>query len=224
MQSFGAACMVAPLRTTTGKNNLMRIVILILLVLLAILNHHLWLADEEGFQKVWLLQDAIKAQDSENQSLKERNETLEAEVKDLKEGFAAVEERARIELGMIRQGETFFHILEGLPPSAPAPVGQKPPIQQQVVQKQGRQRVAQKPAERQPAVWKQPSRQATRQPAVRKQPQKPAGQRPVVQQVAQKQPAQKPVVQKPAVQKATPPVQPVRSQTVPGPRLTRHDD
>ena len=132
----------------------MRIAILILLVLLAILNHRLWLSDDGGLQKVWLLQDAIKAQDSENQSLKERNATLEAEVKDLKEGFAAIEERARIELGMIRQGETFFHILEGLPPAAPAPAGQKPPIQQQVVQKQGRQRVGQKPAERQPAVRK----------------------------------------------------------------------
>jgi len=197
----------------------MRIVILILLVLVAVLNHRLWLSDGRGFQKVWLLQDAIKAQDSENRSLKERNETLEAEVRDFKEGFAAVEEHARIELGMIRQGETFFHILEGLPPSATAPSGQKPPIQQQVVQKQ-----ALKPAGRQPAVQKQPSKPAGRQPAVQKQPQKPARQRPMVQQVAQKQPAQKPALQKPAVQKSAPPVQPARGQTAQEPRLTKHDD
>jgi len=202
----------------------MRIVILILLVLLAILNHRLWLADDGGFQKVWLLQDAIQAQDSENRSLKERNATLEAEVKDLKEGFAAIEERARIELGMIRQGETFFHILEGLPPSAPTPVGQKPPIQQQVVQKQGRQRVAQKPAERQPAGRKQSQKPAARQPAVQKQPQKPAGPGPMGQQVARQQPVQKSAGQKPSPQKPTPPVQPARSQTAPGPRLTKRDD
>jgi cell division protein FtsB len=193
----------------------MRIVILILLVLLAVLNHRLWLSDDGGFQKVWLLQDAIKAQDGENKSLKERDETLDAEVKDLKEGFAAVEERARLELGMIRQGETFFQILEGLPPSVSTPAGQKPLIQQQVVQKQ-----ALKQAGRQPAAHKQSSKPAGRQQTAQKkrqQPQKPVGQRQVVQ-VAQKQPVQKPAVQKPIAQK------PARSQPVQGPRLTKHDD
>ena len=202
----------------------MRIMILILLVLLVVLNHRLWLSDDGGFQKVWLLQDAIKAQDGENKSLKERNAILEAEVKDLKEGFAAIEERARLELGMIRQGETFFHILEGLPPSAVAPVGQKQLIQQPVVQKQWRQKIAQKPIERQPVVQKSPSKQAGRQhtaqklPQQREPPKKPAIQRPAIQQVAQKQPVQKPAVQKPTVQK------PARSQPVQEPRLIRHDD
>lgn len=209
--------------------------ILILLVLLAVLNHRLWLSDDGGFQKVWLLQDAIKAQDGENKSLKERNDTLEAEVKDLKEGFAAIEERARLELGMIRQGETFFHILEGLPPSAAPPAGQKPPVQQQVVQKQWRQKIAQEPVERQPAVQKSSLKSAGRQQTAQKSPSKPAGrqqtaqkpapavQKPVVKQVAQKPPVQKPTVQKPAAQK--PAVQkPAPSQPVQGPRLTRHDD
>jgi cell division protein FtsB len=205
----------------------MRIVILILLVLVAILNHRLWLSDEGGFQKVWLLQDAIKAQDSENQSLKERNATLEAEVTDLKEGFAAVEEHARLELGMIRQGETFFHILEGLPPSAATPVGQKQPIQQQVVQKQ-----ALKQARRQPAVQKQSLKPARRQQTAQKQPSKPAGQQQTVQKPPQKraQPqkpvgqrqvvpvAQKSAVQKPIAQK------PARGRPAQGPRLTKHDD
>jgi cell division protein FtsB len=205
----------------------MRIVILILLVLVAVLNHRLWLSDGGGFQKVWLLQDAIKAQDGENKSLKERNETLDAEVKDLKEGFTAVEERARLELGMIRQGETFFQILEGLPPSVSTPAGQKPLIQHKVVQKQalkqaGRQPAAHqqssKPAGRQQTAQKQLSKPAGRQqtaqkpPQKREQPQKPVGQRQVVQ-VAQKPAVQKPIAQKPA-----------RSQPVQGPRLTRHDD
>src|SRR5512144_2956896 len=165
---------VAPLRTTTGKNNPMRIMILILLVLLAVLNHRLWLSDDGGFQKVWLLQDAIKAQKSENKSLKERNQTLEAEVKDLKEGFAAVEERARLELGMIRQGETFFHILEGLPPSATVLAVQKSPTRQPVLQKQWRQKIAQEPVERRPAAQKSSAKQAKRQPAAHKLARKPA--------------------------------------------------
>ncbi|HYQ92624.1 MAG TPA: cell division protein FtsB [Candidatus Competibacteraceae bacterium] len=195
----------------------MRILILILLVLLAILNHRLWLSDDGGFQKVWLLQDAIKAQDGENNSLKERNQTLEAEVKDLKGGFAAVEERARLELGMIGQGETFFHILEGLPPSATVLAVQKPPTQQPVLQKQWRQKVAQEPIERQPAAQKSSAKQAKRQPAAHKPARKPAVQQSVVQQVAQKQPVQKPAAQKPAIQK------PARSQPQ-GPRLTKHND
>jgi cell division protein FtsB len=64
-----------------------------------------------------VLQETVQAQRSENARLKERNSALEAEVKSLKEGFDAIEERARVELGMIRKGETFFHILNDTPPA-----------------------------------------------------------------------------------------------------------
>ncbi len=58
------------------------------------------------------LRERIENQTEKNQQLYERNEVLAAEVKDLKSGFDAIEERARMELGMIREGETFFQVIE----------------------------------------------------------------------------------------------------------------
>lgn len=96
----------------------MRILIGILSILLVILNGQLWLFADRGIPKVLVLQEAVQAQRTENARLKERNSALEAEVKSLKEGLEAIEERARVELGMIRQGETFFYILDNTPPAA----------------------------------------------------------------------------------------------------------
>jgi cell division protein FtsB len=101
----------------------MRVLIGILSILLVILNCQLWLFADRGTPKVLVLQEAVQAQRTENARLKERNSALEAEVKSLKEGLEAIEERARVELGMIRQGETFFYILDDTPPAAtPEPV------------------------------------------------------------------------------------------------------
>ncbi len=61
------------------------------------------------------LERAIAAQREENESLRERNRALEAEVNDLKTGLDAIEERARSELGMIREGETFYQVVESQP-------------------------------------------------------------------------------------------------------------
>ena len=55
-------------------------------------------------------QDA--AQKVENAQLKERNQTLAAEVADLKQGYEAIEERARYDLGMIKEGETFYQVVD----------------------------------------------------------------------------------------------------------------
>lgn len=96
----------------------MRILIGILSILLVFLNCQLWLFEDQGVPKVLVLQEAVQAQRTENAGLRERNSTLEAEVKSLKEGLEAIEERARAELGMIRKGETFFHILEDTPPAS----------------------------------------------------------------------------------------------------------
>ena len=63
-------------------------------------------------KNVWLLDDAIAAQVEENAQLNERNQTLAAEVDDLKQGYEAIEERARHELGMIKEGETFYQVVE----------------------------------------------------------------------------------------------------------------
>jgi cell division protein FtsB len=68
---------------------------------------------------VWRTEKAIEAQAQENARLTERNRTLAAEVRDLKEGRAAIEERARTDLGMIGANETFFQIV---PPAPGAPV------------------------------------------------------------------------------------------------------
>jgi cell division protein FtsB len=184
----------------------MRVVVLVLIALLALLNHQLWLSEDRGFQKVWLLKDAIKAQVTENAALTERNKTLEAEVKDLKEGLAAVEERARLEMGMVRQGETFFRILEDQPPPEPAqkPVTQKPPAQKPVARKSAAQKpTAQKPTAQKPVARKSATRKPTAQkPAAQKPPaKKPAAQKsaaqrqPVHVHAVQEQPARKPTAQ-----------------------------
>jgi cell division protein FtsB len=95
----------------------MRIVIAVLIVVLLLLNLQLWKFDDRGIRKVRSLEIAIMAQKLENAALAERNSTLEAEVKSLKGGLDAIEERARAEMGMIRKGETFYYILEDMPAS-----------------------------------------------------------------------------------------------------------
>jgi cell division protein FtsB len=83
----------------------------VLTVLLALVQFRLWVGDE-SLAEVWRLRQAIVSQTSENALLASRNQRLEAEVRDLKNGLEAVEERARLELGMIRKGEIYFQIVE----------------------------------------------------------------------------------------------------------------
>ena len=87
----------------------MRLLILLLSIILLLLQYRLW-GSEEGFRSVWSLKQAIKTQQEENGRLTERNDHLEAEVRDLKEGLDAVEEIARTDLGMIAEDETFYQI------------------------------------------------------------------------------------------------------------------
>ena len=88
-----------------------RWLLITLLVLLAALQYRLWFG-EANLRQVWSLEQEIKQQQKENQALSQRNKQLEAEVQDLKNGLSALEERARSELGMIREGETFFQLVE----------------------------------------------------------------------------------------------------------------
>lgn len=92
----------------------MKIVIYILLGILIGLQYPLWLGDG-GALSLWKLKREIAAQAGENARLHERNRALEAEVRDLKEGYEALEERARAELGMVRRGETFYQMIENGP-------------------------------------------------------------------------------------------------------------
>ncbi len=88
----------------------MRWMIAALLLLLGALQIPLWLG-EGSYRDVRLLREAIEIHKAENETLRLRNRALEAEVRDLREGHAAIEERARTELGLIREGETFFQTL-----------------------------------------------------------------------------------------------------------------
>ncbi len=89
----------------------MRAVTLILVVLLLLLQYPLWLG-KGSWLKVWDLHRQVEAQQQVNQQTQTRNAVLDAEVRDLKQGTAAIEERARNELGMIKRDEVFYQILE----------------------------------------------------------------------------------------------------------------
>jgi len=84
--------------------------IVLLVLLLALVQFRLWVG-EESLAEVWRLRQAIEQQSAENVLFKSRNQRLEAEVRDLKNGLEAVEERARLELGMIRKDEIYFQIV-----------------------------------------------------------------------------------------------------------------
>ena len=89
----------------------MKLFIAFLIALFVYLQYQLWI-DRDGVRKLAHLNNRIDNQTSINQQLYERNEVLAAEVEDLKSGFDAIEERARMDLGMIREGETFFQVIE----------------------------------------------------------------------------------------------------------------
>ena len=89
----------------------MRALLIVLVLLLAGLQYRLWVGDG-SLAEVWRLRQAIEEQRAENERLQSRNAELEAEVRDLKQGLEAVEERARRELGMVGEGETFHQIVE----------------------------------------------------------------------------------------------------------------
>jgi len=82
-----------------------------LIVLLLILQYRLWFGDG-SVQAFWQLREEAKATHSELLNLRSRNQALEAEVADLKSGLDAIEERARTELGMIDEDETFYQFIK----------------------------------------------------------------------------------------------------------------
>jgi cell division protein FtsB len=87
----------------------MRLLLLALCLSLLLLQGRLWVSGE-GIRDVNQLKAQVAERTEENRMLAARNAALEAEVQDLKQGLAAVEERARVDLGMIAAGETFFQI------------------------------------------------------------------------------------------------------------------
>ncbi|MBA2238280.1 MAG: cell division protein FtsB [Lysobacter sp.] len=89
----------------------LRVLLVVLVGLLALLQWRLW-TGEGGRRSVSVLERGVQNQSRENVGLQQRNAALAAEVEDLKTGEAAVEERARSELGMILPGETFYRVVE----------------------------------------------------------------------------------------------------------------
>lgn len=88
----------------------MRLVFLIVVVLAALIQYPLWLG-KGGWFNAWELQGALAEQKTVNEGLRARNAALEAEVQDLQTGTGALEERARGDLGMMREGEVYVQIL-----------------------------------------------------------------------------------------------------------------
>ena len=96
----------------------MKALTLIFVVLIALLQYPLWLG-KGSWLRVWNVNQQIDAQKDKNVASKQRNETLNAEVRDLKQGNAAIEERARSELGMIKQDEVFYQVIDQPLPTQP---------------------------------------------------------------------------------------------------------
>ena len=96
----------------------------VLLAMLVLLQYPLWFGNG-GVFAVWRLHREIAAQQKENDQLKERNRTLEAQVNDLKQGLEVIEGRARSELGMVKKGEAFYQVID--PKTAAEPPEKTPP-------------------------------------------------------------------------------------------------
>ena len=89
----------------------MKLLTVIMVFLLLLLQYRLWTGNG-SLVEVNLLKDEIEKIEDENENLKERNLSLTAEVFDLKQGHEAIEEIARSEMGMIKDGETFYQIID----------------------------------------------------------------------------------------------------------------
>ena len=95
----------------------MRLIALILLVFLLLLQHRLWFG-KNSVPDYLALKDEVARQQQDNEKLHQRNKLLYADTDDLKSGVEAIEERARNELGMIKEGETFFRIIPNIKESS----------------------------------------------------------------------------------------------------------
>ncbi len=93
----------------------MRILAAILVALIVLIQYPLWFG-KGGWLRAWRVGEQLDAQQAKNQQLQARNAALGAEVRDLKQGYDAIEERARYELGMVKNNEVFFQF-----DTAPAP-------------------------------------------------------------------------------------------------------
>lgn len=94
----------------------------VLFALVLVLNYRIWLSPD-GMTEVMRLKEAVATQQAENERLQQRNQQLAAEVRDLKQGFSALEEQARSELGMIAGNETYYQVVPAAASPTPVPAG-----------------------------------------------------------------------------------------------------
>ena len=92
----------------------MRALALVLASLVVLIQYPLWIG-KGGWVRVWETDRQLAAQKQKNAQLQARNGALEADVRDLKQGLAAIEERARYELGMVKPDEVFFQFVDAQP-------------------------------------------------------------------------------------------------------------
>ncbi len=103
----------------------MRILGGILGALILLIQYPLWLG-KGGWLRAWDVDRQLQAQKAKNSGLRARNAALEAEVRDLKQGTEAIEERARRELGMVRNDEVFFQNVENREDRGQSPISSPP--------------------------------------------------------------------------------------------------
>ena len=94
---------------------------------LLLLQYRVWFSGD-GVGEVWRLRAAVTGQQADNERLSARNRQLAAEVRDLKQGYSALEERARSDLGMVAANETFFQVGPAELPVAAPPVAPVAPV------------------------------------------------------------------------------------------------
>ncbi|HVJ22905.1 MAG TPA: cell division protein FtsB [Burkholderiales bacterium] len=103
----------------------MKVVAIILGALIVLIQYPLWLG-KGGWLTAWRLENKLDGEKDKTEQLARRNAGLAAEVRDLKQGTEAIEERARYELGMIRGDEVFFQIVPEKKPATDSPAAKRP--------------------------------------------------------------------------------------------------
>jgi cell division protein FtsB len=99
-----------------GEGRVLKILAAVLAVILLALQYPLWIG-KGSWMRVRELDRALAQQRDANARLKARNDALDAEVRDLKQGLEAIEEHARYDLGMIKKDEVFYQVVQAQPPA-----------------------------------------------------------------------------------------------------------
>ena len=92
----------------------MKFLALLLVLLLVMMQVNVWLT-KDGYSRVAEIKELIQDQQKENNEMVSRNSQLKEEIKDLKDGYSAIEEKAREDIGMIKEGEEFYLLTKPRP-------------------------------------------------------------------------------------------------------------